>query len=232
MSDVDSAGSAPALLAAVLVSCSLIGIAYSNADQWLLYQAGHYLDLRDGQREQLGKALGERLAEHRTRELADYVDFLDRVQRAAADGLDAAEVEPLVTRLEGLARTTVAGTLPAMADVLAKLQPDQIDHLKVALEEDDRRYRKGSVQPTAQRRVDRQVKRAVGALEFWTGDLSEAQRARVVALVRTLAGRGRRVARVPGRAHRRARRAPARPARLCGDPALPRFALAGPRRPQ
>jgi hypothetical protein len=174
-----------ALLAAVLVGCSLIGMAYSNADQWLLYQAGHYLDLRDGQREQLGKALRERLAEHRTRELADYVDFLDRVQRAAADGLDTAEVEPLVTRLEGLVRTTVAGTLPAIADVLAKLQPDQIDHLKAALDEDDRRYRKGSVQPTAQRRADRQVKTAVSALEFWTGDLSEAQRARVVALVRT-----------------------------------------------
>jgi len=74
-----------ALLAAVLIGCSLIGIAYSNADQWLLYQAGHYLDLRDGQREQLGKALRERLAEHRARELGDYVDFLDRVQRAAAD---------------------------------------------------------------------------------------------------------------------------------------------------
>jgi Family of unknown function (DUF6279) len=176
---------AAALLAAVLVGCSLIGIAYNNADQWLLYQADSYLDLRKGQREQLATALRERLAAHRSHELADYVDFLDRVQRAAADGLDAAEVDALAARLEGLVRTTVAGTLPAVADVLAGLHPDQIDHLQTALEEDDKRYRKGSVQPAAQRRADRQAKTAVRALEFWTGDLSEVQRARVVALVRT-----------------------------------------------
>ena len=174
-----------ALLAAVLVGCSLIGIAYNNADQWLLYQADTYLDLQDKQREQLATALRGRLAEHRTQELADYVDFLDRVQRAAADGLETSEVEALTSRFEGLVRTTVAKTLPAIADVLAKLHPDQIDHLKAELEEGDRRYRKGSVQRAAQRRVDRQIKTAVGALEFWTGDLTEAQRARVAAVVRT-----------------------------------------------
>jgi len=90
-----------------------------------------------------------------------------------------------VTRLEGLVRTTVAGTLPAIADVLAKLQPDQIDHLKAALEEDDRRYRKGSVQRPRSAAPSGRSRRRSAALEFWTGDLSEAQRARVVALVRT-----------------------------------------------
>ncbi len=173
------------LLAAVLVGCSLIGIAYNNADQWLLYQADTYLDLRDKQREQLATALRGRLAEHRAHELADYVDFLDRVQRAAADGLETSEVEALTNRFEGLVRTTVAKTLPAIADVLAKLQPDQIDHLKAELEDGDRRYHKGYVQRVGQRRVDRQIKAAVGALEFWTGDLTEAQRARVSAVVRT-----------------------------------------------
>lgn len=174
-----------ALLAAVLAACSLIGVAYSNADRWLLYQADRYLDLRDGQRDQLGKALRARLAEHRAHELADYVDFLDRAQHAAADGLDIAEVEALSTRLEGLARMTVAATLPAFADVLANLQPDQIDHLQAELEDDDRRFRRGSVQPAAQRRIDRQIRTAVGALEFWTGDLTDEQRARVRAIVQT-----------------------------------------------
>jgi hypothetical protein len=171
-----------ATVAALLVGCSLVSIAYQNADEWLLYQADIYLDLRDAQRVRLRAALRQRLADHRAAELADYVGFLDRVHRAAEDGLDVAEVDQLVARLEGLVRTTVAGTLPAIAEVLATLEPGQLDHLAAALDEDDRRYRKGSVQATAKRRADRRAKTAVRTLEHWTGDLSALQRERVTAM--------------------------------------------------
>lgn len=174
-----------AVAAALLAGCSLVGIAYNSADRWLLHQADHYLALRDGQRDRLGIALRERLAEHRTRELADYVDFLDRVHRAAADGLDGTEVEALVTRAEGLVRTTVAGTLSPIAEVLATLQPAQVEHLLATLEEDDRRFRKTAVKPTGQARADRRTKSAVRLLEHWTGELTDAQRERVAAQVGT-----------------------------------------------
>lgn len=175
----------PALLAALLVGCSLVGMAYNSADRWLLHQADSYLDLRDGQREQLRSALRQRLAEHRAGELADYVDFLDRVNRAAGDGLDAVEVDTLAGRLQELVRTTFAGTLPAIAGVLATLEPAQVDHLRARLEDDDRGYRKGAVQPTAQTRAERRTKTAVRALEHWTGELTAPQRARVSELTRT-----------------------------------------------
>lgn len=173
-----------AILATLLAACSLVGIAYNSADRWLLYQADVFLDLRDAQRESLRAALRERLADHRARELADYVEFLDRVHRAAGDGLDVAEVDAFVARAETLVRTTVAGTLPAIAAVLSTLQPAQIEHLKAALEDGDRQYRKTSVQPSAERRVARRTKSAVRILEHWTGDLTAAQRERVAGLVR------------------------------------------------
>jgi len=173
-----------AILATLLAACSLVGVAYNSADRWLLYQADVYLDLRDGQRESLRAALRERLADHRARELADYVDFLDRVHRAAGDGLDVAEVDAFVARAETLVRTTVGETLPAIAAVLSTLQPAQLEHLKAALEDGDRQYRKTSVQPSAERRVARRTKSTVRILEHWTGDLTAAQRERVAGLVR------------------------------------------------
>jgi hypothetical protein len=55
------------------------------------------------------------------------------------------------------------------------LAPDQFDHLRVALADDDRRYRKRYVRPAAQRRVEKRTKFTVGAIEHWTGDLNPAQ---------------------------------------------------------
>jgi hypothetical protein len=173
----------PALVAALLVGCSLVQLAYNHADQWVLREADRYLSLRDGQRQQLKAALRERLERHRVEELSDFVDFLDQVERAAVDRLAAAEVEALMVRLEGLVETTLAGTVPPIAAVLATLEPDQLDHLRATLADDDRRYRKRYVQPAAERRVAKRTKAAVRALEHWTGELSAGQRERVGELV-------------------------------------------------
>ena len=170
--------------AALLIGCSLLGVAYKQADRWLLHEADDYLDLSDDQREPLRAVLRQRLEVHRTRELAGYVDFLDRAHAAAGDGLDAAEVDSLATQLQGLVQTTLAGTLPAIAGVLAALEPGQVAHLQARLEADDQRFRKRSVVATVQRRADRQTKTTVGAIEHWTGDLSTAQRERVAKRVR------------------------------------------------
>lgn len=164
-----------AFLAALLVGCSLVQLAYNHADQWVLREADRYLELTDLQRQQLRVTLRHRLEAHRGQELAGYVDFLAQAERAAADGLDAGEVESLMTRLQRLAEATVAGTIPPIAAVLAELGPNQVDHLMATLAEDDRRYRKRYVQPTAQRRVEKRTKVVVGALEHWTGDLNAAQ---------------------------------------------------------
>lgn len=164
-----------ALLAAILAGCSLVQLAYNNADQWLLSEANRYLELTDQQRQQLRLALRQRLDQHRAQELSGFVGFFSEAERAAADGLSRDEVESLMNRLRQLAETSVAGTIPPIADVLAGLTPDQVDHLRATLADDDRRYRKRYVQSAAQRRVERRTRFTVGAIEHWTGDLNAAQ---------------------------------------------------------
>ena len=164
-----------ALLAALVAGCSLVQLAYNHADQWLLREADRYLELTDPQRERLRAALRDRLEQHRAEELAGFVDFLAEAERAASDGLGRQEVATLMIRLQQLAEASVGGTIPAVADVLAGLAPDQVDHLRTVLADDDRRYRKRYVKPAAQRRVEKRTKFTVGAIEHWTGDLSSAQ---------------------------------------------------------
>jgi hypothetical protein len=164
-----------ALLAAFVAGCSLVQLAYNHADQWLLREADRYLELTDPQRQRLRAALRERLEQHRATELAGFVDFFAEAERAASDGLGRDEVATLMTRLQRLAEASVGGTIPPIADVLAGLAPDQIDHLRTVLADDDRRYRKRYVKPAAQRRVEKRTKFTVGAIEHWTGELDSAQ---------------------------------------------------------
>lgn len=164
-----------ALVATGLVGCSLVQLAYNHVDQWLLREADRYVELTDPQRQRLRAALRERLEQHRATELAGFVDFFAEAERAAADGLARDEAESLMIRLQQLVETSVAGTIPPIADVLAGLAPEQVDHLQATLADDDRRYRKRYVQPAAQRRVEKRTRFTVGAIEHWTGDLNAAQ---------------------------------------------------------
>jgi hypothetical protein len=173
-----------AALLALLGGCSLVGIAYENADLWLLHEAEDYVALRPAQRDQLKVALKSRLEQHRTRELPRYVEFLDEALAAASDGLTPTEVETLLGRLQGLAAELVAGTVPPVAAALAGLDDAQRAQLAERLRAGDRRYEEDYVLPARDARLAKRAKAARKQLAHWTGDLTPGQRERVAELVR------------------------------------------------
>jgi hypothetical protein len=168
----------------LLGGCSLVGLAYQHADLWLLHQAESFVPLRPAQRARLEAALRDRLAQHRARELPAYVALLDRAQAAAADGLTTAEVESLLSRVQALAADLVRGTAPAIAVVLADLDEAQRARLTERLRAGDADYAADYVLPGAEKRSARRAKTARRQLAHWTGDLTAAQRERVVELTR------------------------------------------------
>jgi hypothetical protein len=172
-------------LVLLLGGCSLVGVAYQNADLWLLHQAEAYVPLRPAQRERLEIALRTRLVQHRVRELPAYVALLDRAQEAAADGLTTAEVESLLSRVQELAAELVRGTVPAIVSVLADLDEAQRARLAERLRAGDRDYEADYVLPPSDKRLAKRAKTARGQLTHWTGDLTPAQRERVGELTRT-----------------------------------------------
>lgn len=173
-----------AALVALLGGCSLVGLAYENADLWLLHEVDEYVVLRPAQRERLRVALRTRLEQHRARELPAYIDFLDRAHAAAADGLTTAEVEQLLARIQGLAAELVRETIPAVAPVLADIDEGQRVHLAARLQAGDRKYEEDYIRPAAAKRLAKRAKATGKQLAHWIGDLSPAQRERVGDLTR------------------------------------------------
>ena len=173
-----------AALLALLGGCSLVGVAYENADLWLLHEAEDYVSLRPTQREQLKVALRTRLEQHRARELPRYVEVLDQALAAASDGLTPAEVESLLGRLQGLVTELVSGTVPPVASVLAELDDAQRAQLAERLRAGDRRYEEDYVLPARDARVAKRAKAARKQLAHWTGDLTPGQRERVAEVTR------------------------------------------------
>ena len=170
------------VLLALLAGCSLVSIAYNNADLWLLDEVGGYVPLGTGQKERLRVALRARLERHRAPELPRYVELLDEAHVAAADGLSEAEVESLMERVQALAGELVAGTAPQIAALLAELDDSQRAHLATRLRAADRSYREDFVLPPAAKRLTKRAKVATHQLRHWVGDLNPAQRARITEL--------------------------------------------------
>jgi hypothetical protein len=170
---------AAACLLWLLAGCSAVEFAYNNADTWLRWQAGSYLDLKNAQVEEFNARLGTFLAWHRSQALPQYARLAQdaglRLERGATLqdlvwGYDAIRQQSR----EGLRRAGVE-----LGDMLDRLSSAQIEHLERRFAEDNRKYAREWLEGTPEERRGRRYKRLVHALEDWLGELSDAQRERV-----------------------------------------------------
>jgi len=170
---------AVACLFALLAGCSAVEFAYNNADTWLRWQAGSYLDLKNTQAEEFNARLGSFLAWHRSQALPQYARLAQdaglRLERGATLqdlvwGYDAIRQQSR----EGLRRAGVE-----LGDLLDRLSSAQIEHLERRFAEDNRKYAREWLEGTPEERRGRRYQRLVHALEDWLGELSDAQRERV-----------------------------------------------------
>jgi hypothetical protein len=170
---------AAVLLLALLAGCSAIEFAYNNADTWLRWQAGRYLDLGDAQAQEFNRRLGAFLAWHRARALPQYAQLADEAGARLARGMSHAD---LVWGYDAIRQQSGEGLRRAgaeLGDFLDRLSPAQIEHLERRFAEDNRKVARESLEDTPEEQRSRRLKRIVHAMQDWLGELSDAQRERV-----------------------------------------------------
>ncbi len=170
---------AAVLLLALLAGCSAIEFAYNNADTWLRWQAGRYIEFRDRQAEEFDSRLASFLAWHRARALPQYAELADEAGARLTRGVSHAD---LVWGYDAIRQQSGEGLRRAgaeLGDFLDRLSPAQIEHLEERFAEDNRKVARESLEGTPEERRSRRLKRIVHALEDWLGELSDAQRERV-----------------------------------------------------
>ena len=167
------------LLLVLLAGCSAVELAYNNADTFLRWQAGRYLDLKNDQAEEFNARLAAFLAWHRSSALPQYAHLAGDAGRRLERGASLADMVWSYDAIRQQAREALRRAGADTGDFLDRLTPAQIEQLERRFAEDNLKFAREWLEGTPEEQRARRLKRLTHALEDWLGELSDAQRERV-----------------------------------------------------
>ena len=159
--------------------CSTVRLAYNNADLYLSWQLGKYLDVHDTQREDVDRHIAAFLAWHRANALPQYIRLVNEASARFARGISQEDLVWGYDSVQAQVLQAVRAAAGEIAGLLDRLTPEQIAYMERRFDEDNRKYVRENVAGSIEERRRKRVKRNVERLEEWFGNLSERQIERV-----------------------------------------------------
>lgn len=169
-----------ALIAAwLLAGCSALRIVYDNADVYLRWRAGDYLDVHGAAAEELDDRIDDFLHWHRKNALPKYADIAEEAAGRMIDGLSPEDLVWGYDAVIAQARESLRAAAERIAPMLDRLTPEQVARLEKRFAEDNRKFARENLRGSEAERKKRRARRNVERLEDWVGKLSRAQLERV-----------------------------------------------------
>lgn len=157
----------------------MVRLAYENADAYLRYRAGTYLDVHGEQAQELDAAIDAFHDWHRKQALPEYARLAGEAAQRVGDGIAPEDLVWGYDSLIAQSRTGLREAAQRIAPLLGRLDAQQIAHIESRLAEENRRFEKEFLRGSERARRERRAERVVKRLEDWVGRLSEAQVERV-----------------------------------------------------
>jgi hypothetical protein len=167
---------AAALLAG---ACSTVRFAYENADSYLSWKLGTYLDLEGEAAEELEDRIDEFHAWHRKHELPKYARLAQEAAQRFADGLSRQDVVWGYDALRVQARESLRKGAELGAPMLDRLTPEQVAQIERRLADENRKFYREHLRGDERERRRRRASQMINRLEDWVGKLTQAQVERV-----------------------------------------------------
>lgn len=159
------------LLTAVLFSaCSSLGLVYGQLPRLTGWWADSYLDLDRVQKRQLDAALAALHTWHRREELPHWLALLEQASSGLSSGVTAEELQTLEAGVNASLQRTLERAAPLARPLLARLRPEQWDHLRQHL----RKKLADAREEAESRDAEDRAKAYIKSLERWLGDLPPA----------------------------------------------------------
>lgn len=168
-----------AVLCAALGACSALRIGYSQAPDLAYWWLDGYVDFNSDQTPRVREALKQWFAWHRRTQLPDYAAQLARAQAELAADTTPARACEWQGEVIKRARTAWERALPAAAELVPTLTPQQIQHLERRYAKANDEFRDDFLQPDLRKRAERTLKRTIERAETFYGKLTDAERARI-----------------------------------------------------
>jgi Family of unknown function (DUF6279) len=171
-------------LALLLVGCSVLRIAYSQAPTFAYWWIDGYVDLNDEQTPKLRDAIDRWFEWHRRVEMPRYATLLARAQREVMEPtLNTAQLCAWRDEAQRRLDAALDEATPAFATLMVSLTPEQIRHLERKMAKDGEELKKDFAQPDKAERAEVSFKRTLERYENLYGRLDDAQRAKLAQLL-------------------------------------------------
>lgn len=164
------------IVAASISACSIVRSGYELAPWYSSRQLGAYWQLDPTQSAFARERIDELWRWHRRSELPEIARWLRSVNAPIDGGVDIDEVSGW--RRTGLLywERTVRRLGPGLARLITTLRPEPIEAMNKSMASDNEDYRREFLPDDRAERQARRIKRIEDKLEYFLGDLTEAQR--------------------------------------------------------
>jgi hypothetical protein len=167
------------VVAALVCGCSTVRFAYENADAYLRWKAGSYLDLQGDDAEELDDRIDEFHAWHRKNALPKYVALAGEASQRFGDGLSRQDLIWGYDSLRVQARESLRKAAELAAPLLDRLTPEQVAQIERRLAEENRQFYRDNLRGSERDRRRKRARFIIDRLEDWVGKLTQAQIQRV-----------------------------------------------------
>ena len=169
-----------ALLAVLVISVSTSGcttkLAYDFLDWGLYWELKDYVKFTRDQRLLVKDEISQLIDWHRSEELPQYADQLEKLSKELKSGITVGQLEEFSNNLRDSWQRIVIKTLPAAVDIISNLNDEQVnDFLKMLIEkegDDAKKIEKGTHVRTVKKREAYVSKKIVDVI----GKLNEDQK--------------------------------------------------------
>jgi hypothetical protein len=156
-----------------------VRFAYENADTYVRWKAGQYLDAEGDDAEELDDRIDEFHAWHRKNELPKYAKLAQEASQRFADGLSRQDLIWGYDSLRLQARESLRKAAELAAPLLDRLSPEQLAQIERRMADENRQFYRNNLRGSERERRRKRARYAADRLEDWVGKLSQAQIARV-----------------------------------------------------
>jgi hypothetical protein len=164
----------------LLSGCSAVRLAYAQAPHLVYWWLNGYVDFDAVQGDRVRDALADWFAWHRATQLPDYADLLVTAQRQVLHDVTPSEVCQWADELSRRIEAGYEQAVPALADVVRTLKPQQLQRVERRYRQADEEFRKEYLQATRAEQLEESNKRATSRAEMIYGDLNDGQRVLLV----------------------------------------------------
>ena len=159
----------------LLAGCSAVRLAYNQAPHLMYWWLNSYVDFDTEQGERARDALGDWFAWHRATQLSDYAGLLAAAQQQVVRDVTPGEVCQWADELRKRIETGYEHSVPAMADMVRTLKPQQLQRVERRYRKADDEFRDDYLQAGRAERLAESNKRARERAELMYGHLNDTQ---------------------------------------------------------